>query len=197
MLRMIAIALSALFALGAPSQAQTANYPSGVLFEEGPFPYHEEDNTDWTVRGAAGVRPMAQLGTDAFRFTFDASSALRKSYVYEARRSANGAVLQVTWLDRRSAGGWTPTRRQRFRIQSAEYERLATEIDEQLRLGREDAERVRSGEEQMLCNDGFALRTERIVDGRESWMENGCGPDDPNEAIDRMLRDFVLDRIGG
>jgi hypothetical protein len=194
--RIIAIALGALLVLSAPSHAQPADHPSGVLFEDGPFPYHAEDDNRWSVRGAAGVRPMAEVGADAFRFTFDASSALRKSYVYEARRSATGAILQVTWLDRRSAGGWTPTRRQRFRIQSAEYERIATEIDEQLRRGREDAERIRDGEEPLLCTDGFALRTERIVDGRQSWMQNGCDPNDPNGEIDRMLRDFVLDRLG-
>lgn len=196
MLRAVAIGLVALLAASAASHAQTSDYPSGVLVEEGPFPYHQEDRNHWNARGAADVRPLAQVGADAFRFTFDASSALRKSYVYEARRSTTGAVLNVIWLDRRSDGGWAPTRRQRFRIQASQYEDLAAEIDSQFRLGREDAERVRNGEEPLLCTDGFALLTERIADGRESWMRNGCGPNDPNQAIDRMLRDFVLDRLG-
>lgn len=196
MLRVVVIAVGALLAFSDMCIADTTDYPSGVVFEQGAYPYHEEDNVRWTVRGAANVRPLRQMGDEAFRFTFDAGSALRMSYVYQARRFASGAVLYVSWLDRRSGGGWMVTRRQQFRLQRSEYDGLAAEIDEQLRRGRDDAERVRRGDEPMLCTDGFSLRTERIADGHESWMQNGCGPNDPNEAIDRTLRDFILDRIG-
>ena len=197
--RSLVAALLALALVGGEVRAQSAeSLPLPYLrFEEGAYPFDEDEDGYRSVREAAGLRPLRQLGPDAFRFTFDASSALRKSYVFEARRRRNDATLDIVWLDRRRGSAWQPTRRLRLRIALSEYDFLAAQIDGELRRGRAYVERLDAGEEPgVVCVDGFALLTERVVGERENWMADGCGIYHPNEEIDRLLRDFVLDRLG-
>ncbi len=193
-------ALLALALIGGDARAQSSDsLPLPYLrFEEGAYPFDEDERDYWSVRRAAGVRPLRQLGPDSFRFTFDASSALRSSYVFEARRRRDDATLDVVWLDRRQGwSGWRPARRLRVRIALSEYDSLAAQIDDELRRGHAYAARLDAGEEPgVICVDGYSLLTERVVSDRETWMGESCGIYHPNEEIDRLLRDCVLDRLG-
>ena len=201
-MRVRRVVIAALFWLaltGVPAQAQSIDDLLPMIeVSEGAYPEYAEDEHDGrrSVREAARVRPMRDLGTDAFRFTFDASSALRKSYVFEARRSGAEATFVVTWLDRWHRG-WRRTRRIQFHISLSDYEDLARSLDEELQRGGASSARIHAGEEPgVICVDGYALLTERIVGASQTWMRDSCGIYHPNEQIDRLLRDFVLDRLG-
>lgn len=168
-----------------------------VEVADGAYPNDAED-WRWSVRNAARLRPVSQLDADAVRFTFDAGSALRKSYVFEVRRRASDALLLIAWLDRREGGGWQVERRARLLITTWEYDGLSRLVDMQIARGRDFAARIESGEGLgRLCVDGFALLTERAVNGHQSWMSGSCGPNHPNEVIEHYLRALALDRLGG
>jgi len=189
--------LAAVTLLAGSARAQSSDSLPSIRFEQGAYPFDTEQEIS-AVRRAAEIRPMLGLGPDAFRFTFDAGSALRKSYVFEGRRGRSSATLNVLWLDRDGAVGWHPSRHRQFRITLAEYDSLAASIDQELQRGEAYAVRLNAGEEpDVICVDGFDLLAERIVRGREVWMGDSCGVYHPNEEIDRLLRDFVLDRLGG
>ncbi len=197
----LAAAVGCLIALlvMSPAHAQTNNDLPDVEFGDGVFASTEGGSFDGagSMRGAAHIRPITQLGADTFRYTEDPASGLRKGYVFEGSRAGQNAVLIVTWLDRASDLRWRQTRRMSFRLSNAEYEELAHVIDEQLQRGQQFAERLQQGEgATWLCVDGAYLLTERVRDGRESWMMGDCGLMHPNAEIEAQLRAFVLDRLG-
>lgn len=177
-----------------PAAAQTDIGLPYVEYGEGRYP-DEAGAAD--VRAASDIRPLTELGADAFRFTSDPASGLRKAYVFEARRLREHATLAVIWLDRGRELRWARTRRVTFHLSHAEYDALATLVDEQLERGRALSSRLRQGEEPTwLCNDGSYLIAERIRDGREMWMMGDCGLHHPNSEVEARLRAFVLDRLG-
>lgn len=182
-------ALSLLIGLLFSSSAAGQTELPFVEFAEGAY-----ERADSSMPATSGQRPMSELAPDAFRFTSEPPSG--KAYVFEGRRLARDATLTVISFEPRPALQWREGRRMTFRMSLNDYDRIAGALDGQLERGEEYWSRLRAGETPTwLCNDGSRLLTERIVGGRETWMEGDCGPNHPSHYIDYVLRAFTLDRL--
>jgi hypothetical protein len=185
--RTVVVAIATLLLCG---RAAAESLPE-VAFGDGAF-----EVSDWSMLARANAKPLQQLGSDVIRFTFDPGSAVMLAEVFELRSDGHNASFEIIWLDRAPRMEWRPVRRRSFRMSQALFAQLATEIDEQMAIGRAFAARIHAGEEpSVICVDGFSLVTERYKAGVLSWMEGDCG-EQPNHVIRALLNDWALQYLG-
>jgi hypothetical protein len=144
---------------------------------------------------------MDSMGYDAVRFSSQPALG-GDGYVILIVRQERYA--DVSWYRGHPRMGWQRSRHIRFRISEQDYQTVANNVDGYL-ASAEQNDRLAppcSAEDEdcamIVCGDGPGYLTERIHEGRSTWMRGfSCTTDEhPNDLIAAYLSRWVFERLG-
>jgi len=121
---------------------------------------------------STGAPPLESLGDNVIRFS---SSPLRSklTYIVEAHRVGVGPAAGTVTTFALGEIRWEQVSVRHFRLTAADFQTLTATVDD---LMKERLPIIDDKDEVIACLDGAFFLTERMRDGKKSWLEGDYGP---------------------